>query len=115
MHMTEGATDGGLKGGRYDRLLSMAALITGAAGVIGVIFACLDWSHASLTLMKTPSANLLLFVTGLAFFFITLLLRLWLRTHDKRRIRYVITRTVYAFAISAIAVIIGRFLASLHI
>lgn len=113
--MTEGATDGGLKGGRYDRLLSLAALITGAAGVIGVVFACLDWSHASLTLMTTPSANLMLFVTGLAFFFVTFLLWLWLRTHDEHRIRYVIARTVYAFAISAIAVIIGWFIASLHI
>jgi hypothetical protein len=45
--MAEGTMDGGLKGGRYDRLLSLTAVITGAIGVLGIVFACLDWSHTT--------------------------------------------------------------------
>ena len=110
MHMAEGVKVDGLNDGRYDRLLSLTAMITGAVAVIGIVFACLDWSHTSLTVLITPLFNLMLFVIGLFFFFVTVLLWLWLRTHDKRRIRYVITRTVYLIAMSTFAVLIWRFM-----
>jgi hypothetical protein len=63
--MAEGAKDDGLKDGRFDRLLSLTAVITGAAGVLSIVFACFDWSHTNLT-VTFPSANLLLFMTGLS-------------------------------------------------
>lgn len=111
MHMAEGVTGDGLKDGRYDRLLSLTVLITGAVGVIGIVFACLDWSHSSLTLLRSPSFNLLLFVLSLASFFATYLTGLWLLTHDRRRIRNTVAHAAFWLALSAIATFVARYMA----
>ncbi len=102
-----------LKGGKYDRPLSLLALITGAAGVLGIIFACLDWNRANLSIMRSHDVNLLLFIFSLTLFFVTFLITLWLRTHDKDRVRYAITRLGSLLALSAITAVIVRYLMEL--
>ena len=85
-------------------------MITGAVAVIGIVFACLDWSHTSLTRVNNSLVQPYAVRDRPVLFLRYVLLWLWLRTHDKRRIRYVITRIVYLIAMSTFAVLIWRFM-----
>jgi hypothetical protein len=87
-HMAGGLLDEALKSRRYDRQSSLAAFITGAAGVLCIVFARADWSHLRQTVMPALAINSILYFAGLIFLTVTFILWLWLRTHDAKRIRY---------------------------